>query len=255
VATAGFAWRQRRAAHPLVPLAAVAARPAWGALVVSLLIGAALIAALVDIPTFARITVYPKSQLDAALVLLRFLVALPVGAVLGGWAVRRLSAAVLTAAGMLLAAVGFALMTSWNTESLATAWATVPLVLAGLGFGIAIAPVNAALLAATPADVHGIASALVVVARMVGMLIGISALTTLGLRAFYAEARRIPDVTTLCPDSPTDCPAYGDALLQAGITQLHTVFAGAAVVALLAAAAALVLLRGAPGRSGGSVIS
>jgi hypothetical protein len=146
-------------------------------------------------------------------------------------------------------------MTSWNTESLATAWATVPLVLAGLGFGIAIAPVNAALLATTPADVHGIASALVVVARMVGMLIGISALTTLGLRAFYAEARRIPDVTTLCPDSPTDCPAYGDALLQAGIIQLHTVFAGAAVVALLAAAAALVLLRGAPGRSGGSVIS
>ena len=255
VATAGFVWRQRRAAHPLVPLAAVAARPAWGALVVSLLIGAALIAALVDIPTFARITVHPNSQLDAALVLLRFLVALPVGAVLGGWAVRRLSAAVLTAVGMLLAAVGLALMTSWNTESLATAWATVPLVLAGLGFGIAIAPVNAALLATTPADVHGIASALVVVARMVGMLIGISALTTLGLRAFYAEARRIPDVTTLCPDSPTDCPAYGDALLQAGIIQLHTVFAGAAVVALLAAAAALVLLRGAPGRSGGSVIS
>lgn len=251
VAAAGFFWRQRRAAHPLVPLRAVAARPAWGALVVSLLIGAALIAALVDIPTFARITVYPDSQLNAALVLLRFLVALPVGAVLGGWAVRRVSAAVLTAAGMLLAAAGFFLMTTWTTESLATGWATVPLVLAGLGFGIAIAPVNAALLAATPPDVHGIASALLVVARMVGMLVGISALTTIGLRAFYAEARLIPDVATLCPDSPTDCPAYGDALLQAGITQLHTVFAGAAVVALLAGVAALLLLRAAPDRPGG----
>jgi hypothetical protein len=86
---------------------------------------------------------------------------------------------------------------------------------------------------------------------MVGMLVGISALTTIGLRAFYAEAREIPDVTTLCPDSPTDCPAYGDAILQAGITQLHTVFAGAAVVALLAGVAALLLLRGAPGRHRG----
>ncbi len=252
VAAVGFVWRQRRAVHPLVPLRAVAARPAWGALVVSLLIGAALIAALVDIPTFARITVHPDSQLDAALVLVRFLVALPVGAVLGGWAVRSVSVAVLTSAGMLLAAVGFVLMTSWDTQSLAHGWASVALVLAGLGFGIAIAPVNAALLAATPADVHGIASALVVVARMVGMLVGISALTTIGLRAFYAEARRIPDVTTLCPDSPADCPAYGDALLQAGITQLHTVFAGATVVSLLAAAAALLLLRGGSGRASGS---
>ena len=40
--------------------------------------GAALIAALIDIPLFARTTVYPDSQLMAALVLVRFLVALPV---------------------------------------------------------------------------------------------------------------------------------------------------------------------------------
>ena len=43
--------------------------------------GAALIAALIDIPIFARTTIYPDSQLMAALVLVRFLVALPVGAV------------------------------------------------------------------------------------------------------------------------------------------------------------------------------
>ena len=61
-------------------------RPAWGALVVSFFVGAALIAALVDIPIFARVTVYPTSQLDAALVLVRLLVALPVGALAGGYA-------------------------------------------------------------------------------------------------------------------------------------------------------------------------
>ena len=248
VAAVGFLWRQRRAQHPLVPPSAVAARQAWGSLLVSLLVGASLIAALVDIPFFARTTVYPDSQLDAALVLVRFLLALPVGAVLGGWAVRRFSPGLLTAVGMLLAAAGFLAMTTWDDQALASGWSTVPLVVAGLGFGIAIAPVNAAILATTPNDVHGIASALVVVARMVGMLVGISALTTVGLRAYYAEARRIPPVTTLCPDSPDDCPAYGEALLQAGITQLHTVFAGAAVVAVIAAVVALVLLRGGPDR-------
>ena len=57
------------------------ATAAWGSLLVSFFVGAALIAALVDIPVFARVTVYPDSQLGAALVLVRLLAALPVGAV------------------------------------------------------------------------------------------------------------------------------------------------------------------------------
>ena len=44
----------------------------------------------------------------------------------------------------------------------------------GLGFGVAIAPVNASILASVRDQMHGLASALVVVARMIGMLVGIS---------------------------------------------------------------------------------
>jgi hypothetical protein len=47
----------------------------------------------------------------------------------------------------------------------------------------------------------------------------------------------------LCPSSPTDCPLYDAATEAAILTQLHTVFAGAAVAAALAAVAALLLLR------------
>jgi hypothetical protein len=64
---------------PLVPRGSLTARPAWGSLVVSFFVGSALIAALVDVPVFARVTVYPDSQLGAALVLVRFLIALPMG--------------------------------------------------------------------------------------------------------------------------------------------------------------------------------
>ena len=91
VATAAFAWHVRRAANPLVPRGALRRTPAWGALLVSFFVGAALIAALIDIPLFARTTVYPDDQLPAALVLVRFLLALPVGAVLGGYLIRFLS--------------------------------------------------------------------------------------------------------------------------------------------------------------------
>ena len=46
-----------------------------------------------------------------------------------------------------------------------------------------------------------------------------------------------------CPETPADCAVYDAATDAAVLTQLHTVFAGAAVAAGLAAVAALVLLR------------
>lgn len=243
-----FAWRQTRAAAPLIPSGALRARPAWGAVLVSALVGASLIAALVDIPLFARITVYPDSQLDAALVLVRFLVALPIGALVGGWLTHRVAAGPLAGTAMLLAAAGFAWMATWDASALASPAATVPLVVAGFGFGAAIAPVNAALLASTRSAVHGLASALLVVARMVGMLVGISALTAIGLRRFYDVSGGIPSTEVLCPESPTDCDVYEDRLRDAGLAQLEAVFIGAAVCAVLAAVAAVLTLRGAATR-------
>jgi len=246
IAFIGFYLRQQRAERPLIPRGALGARPAWGALVVSFFVGAALIAALVDIPFFARLTVYRDSQLDAALVLVRFLVALPVGAVLGGWLLRHVPARVLTPIAMLLSAVAFLHMATWDATSLNNETETFSLVLGGLGFGLAIAPVNAALLAHTADAVHGVTSALLIVARMVGMLLGISALTTIGLRAFYAASAKIPPAEELCNGVAAACRAYKDAVRDAGITQLHTVFVGAAVCAVIAAGLALVLLRDAP---------
>ncbi len=245
VAVAGFVVRQRIARQPLIPRAALTARQAWGAVAVSFLIGGSLIAALVDIPLFARLTVHRDSQLDAALVLVRFLVALPIGAVLGGWLLRRFSPAPLTAVAMLLSAGAFWHMSTWDATSLESPVETLSLVVGGLGFGLAIAPVNAALLDHTRDAVHGIASALLVVARMVGMLIGISPLTTLGLRSFYAEAGGIDSPADVCGGT-TRCSAYDDLLLEAGIAQLHTVFAAAAVLALAAAVLAVVVLRRTP---------
>jgi MFS family permease len=237
-----FWWRQRRAVHPLVPVGSMSARPAWGSLAVSFLVGSALIAALVDIPIFARVTVYPDSQLGAALVLVRLLAALPLGALLGGYLLRHAPTPPLAALGMFLAAAGFVWMAQWNRTTLDHWSATIPLVLCGLGFGIAIAPVNAALLGATRSGVHGIASALLVVARMVGMLVGISALTTIGLRRFYAVSAEVPPIRDVC-DSDRLCDAYVDLLKDVGVEQVQAIFWGAAGCAAAAAVLSLVLLR------------
>jgi MFS family permease len=224
VATVALVVHLRRAADPLVPRGALRARPAWGSLVVSLLVGAALIAALVDIPIFARTTRYPDSQLMAALVLVQFLVALPVGAVAGGHLTRRFAAGPVAAFGMACAALGFVLMARWDADALYGGASAPVLLLCGLGFGLALAPVNDALLAHTDAAAHGVAASLVVVARMIGMLVGISALTTIGLRRFHAAV------------------ADGLEPEAAALVQEHTVFLGAAGCAALAGVLALALL-------------
>ncbi|MEZ5095222.1 MAG: MFS transporter [Nocardioides sp.] len=247
LAATAFVVHLRRAESPVVPHGALRRTPAGGSLLVSFFVGAALIAALIDVPIFARTTIYPDSQLGAALVLVRFLVALPVGAVAGGYLTRAWPAGIVTALGMVLAAVGFIWMSRWGVETLRHPVATVPLVLGGLGFGLALAPVNAAALASTDDDVHGLASALVVVSRMVGMLVGISVLTTLGLRRYYAVNADVPPVKEVC-GGKSRCDAFNDLLRVAGIAQEHTVFLGAAGCALIAAAIAVLVFRGAATR-------
>jgi hypothetical protein len=63
------------------------------------------------------------------------------------------------------------------------------------------------------------------------------------LRRFTAAVDAIGTPFQLCPDTPADCPRYDAATNAAVLTQLHTVFAGAAIAAGLAAVAALLLLR------------
>ncbi len=116
----------------------------------------------------------------------------------------------------------------------------------GFGFGLALAPVNAALLASTADAVHGVTSALLVVARMVGMLVGISALTTIGLRRYYAVESGIPPPTRCARRGQTRCAAYTRLIEQAGIEQLQAIFLGAAICAVIAGVAAVVCASAAP---------
>lgn len=248
-AGAGFAVRERRTPVPLVELRSLRSPGAYGALLTNLAVGAALMAALLDVPILARATVDSSSQLGAALVLLRLLAAVPVGAVVGGWLLQRIGVRAVAGGGLLLAAVALLLMSRFTATSLSDpfgpAWlhpSDPVLVAAGLGFGLAIAPVNASILAAVRPAMHGVASALVVVARVTGMLVGVSLLTAIGLQQFFAAAARLPSPSALCPKAPLNCPAYNSLIERAVVRELDAVFLGAAVCAAVAALLAAALL-------------
>lgn len=242
LATVAFLLRQRLAAHPLIPSGVVRAR-VWPALGVSVLVGAAIVAVVVDVPLLSRLT-QGTDETDAALVLVRFLVAVPVGALLGGWLLRRVGPALVAAPGLAVAAVSILAMARWDRASLDDlSVTTLALAGAGLGVGLAIAPVNDAALADAREDAHGTVSSLVVVARMVGMVVGLALLTAIGLRSFHTEVGRLAD--------PTD----SDALLDAAVVQVQTVLTGAGYAAALAAVLALALGFRAVGRDARDVRS
>ena len=231
MAVAAYIWRHRTAPDPLVPRGLMATRGRSGvvpALLVSVLVGVALVAIVVDIPVLARLTV-TASQTTAALVLVRFLVAVPVGAFLGGLLLRWLGPALVAASGLGLAATGLAFMSGWGHGSLQSWSATPVLVLVGLGLGLALAPVNAAALASAPSDAHGVVSSLVVLARMVGMVVGLALLTAIGLHRYYAAVAALPNQQDTA------------ALASAGLVQVQTVFLGGAVAAFIAACVAVAL--------------
>lgn len=188
----GFvAWERRAAVRLLMP-APGKAGPFSAALGTSLLSGMALMVTLVDVPLVAE-TVLNRDSLGAALLLLRFLVALAVGAAAGGVAARRAGDRPVALTGLLIAAAGFLLIAGWPVAILAARHhlgpvsvprADVDLAIAGLGLGLVVAPLASVVLRSSASEDHGAASAGVVAARMVGMLVGIGALAAWGLHRF-----------------------------------------------------------------------
>lgn len=189
VLLAAYGWRQLRRLEPLIPRELLRSAGFIGSMVANVLIGAALIAALVDVPLLARL-VFDLDQLGSGLLLTQFLLGVPVGAVAGGFAAARFGLRATAAVGIFVSALAFLQMSGWHAGELALRagpfrQADLALGVCGLGFGLVIAPLTAGVLALTRDQSHGLATSLVVLGRTMGMLVGLSALTAFGLYRFH----------------------------------------------------------------------
>jgi MFS family permease len=182
----GFLLRETRARGPIVNLALFRVPRLSAAFLANGLTGGTLIVAMVAVPLFTNVLL-DGSALEGGLNLMRLTVALPVGALAGGWLASRFGLSGGAAAGLVLAGAGFLGMAAWSEDPSAIGL-TLPLLVAGLGFGLVIAPINAAVMNEAAEEERATLASLLTVVRLVGALVGVALLTTRGLSGFYAQA-------------------------------------------------------------------
>ena len=250
VALAGFVAWEYRARTRLIDTRGVALRPLLACLGASLAAGAALMVTLVNVDLFAQ-TLLGRDDQGSVLLLVRFLVALPVGALAGGWLAARFGDRWPACAGLLVAAGGFLLISGWPVEVLSArhsfGFFSLPrldtdLAVTGLGLGLVIAPLSSAALRVVPAAQHGVAAAGVVVARMTGMLVGVAALAAWGLHRFHTLTASLNTPLPFgksAEEIQREVAAYRAAVNSALLTQYTEIFFITAFVCVAGAVLAL----------------
>jgi MFS family permease len=236
VAGALFVWQQRRSTHPLVDRQLFRGRTLAVALVVNAVVGAGLVIAMVDVPLFVNSV---EVDLERA-------------AVMSGWILSALTAAMAIAsyaggrwterawfrppvlAGVAMSAGAYAWIgASWTADTSYPLFA-VQLALLGAGFGLTVAPTTSAVVDLAPPDQRGAAASVVMVVRLLGLSVGLSALTAWGLARFNALRSTIDLPPLTDPDFESALLAAQETLTAQAIAETFTAAAVVVGVGLLA---------------------
>ena len=222
---------EKRATQPLLASFLYSSRAFLSANATQFLIGVALIISLVAVPLMAA-TVMEKPAWESALHLFRLTAAIPVGAIVGGYILRWTGVRPVCITGLAFIGIGLLFMSGWETQ-VEQLRLTGPLVIAGLGFGLVIPPITVSALSAAPGDYWGAAASLVTASRMVGMALGLAALSAWGIERFYSLTA---DVTLGDTFEETEAP-----LIEAGVTVFQNLFMIAGFLALFSILPALLM--------------
>ena len=180
------------------------------------------------------------------------------GALVSGFVVRVLSLRLVTLVGLALSVGGLVAMAAWDSN---VSIGTVALALGvfGFGFGLTVTPRSTAAVEAAGRRAFGVASAVVTVARMIGMAVGLAILTAYGSTTIDRLADEIyatPEsylqfIPPELRDRPLRDPFVVQALEEWASREAASIMVGLFLVAAIVTAAAVLpsLALGGPARS------
>jgi MFS family permease len=200
-----------------------------------------------------------KAALVTGYLLCAFTVPMALAAIPGGWLSERLGYRSSVVLGLITAIVGFWMMSMWKVEMAAqavtffdslrhgpaasdvhgTGFMAAGLALAGIGIGLTIAPVGAAVINGVGEQDRGMASSLVIILRLIGMSVSMSSMMAYGLRRTTILSRQL-----LNPDDALDLEKTARVALDV-VTKITSEIALISLaVTAMALGVALLLRRG-----------
>lgn len=239
---------EARVSHPLIRLGMFRSRNVSASSLTNFLVGFCLAIGLVSAPLLVNFRMDSPTSQDvqhaaytAGLLLSGLTVPMALAAIPGGWLSERFGYRLPTALGLLVAGIGFAL-TGATWESDTSYWLIgAQMAIIGVGLGLTISPIGTAVLNDVREGERGIAAAMILVLRLVGMTVAISSLTIYALDRFdVLVAERMAGAAASLEETVL---ASQTASLEAAVDVINELqFVG--VAATLIAFAAALLLRG-----------
>ncbi len=186
VALIGFVLVESRLRDPLIQLKMFRQRNLASGAIINLFIGFCLMIGLVTVPILVNVRVQNSDQLSEAalqtgILLSALTVPMALAAIPGGWLSDRIGVRKTTIIGLVLAMIGFTLV--WQTWRLdmPDAQIAIEMIFIGVGIGLTFSPISAAVINSADEDHRGVASALVIILRLIGMTVAVASLTNFAL--------------------------------------------------------------------------
>ncbi len=178
-----FLWRQKRAKFPLIDLSLFKRTNYLPANITNFLVGFSLFIAIANVPLYINSLIastLEQGAWDSGWMLSALTVPMAIASILGGFLSDKKGYKFPAIIGLIVAFIGFMLMKTWVAETPYRVMVS-HLLFGGIGIGLTMAPITAAVVNASPSDQRGVSSALVIIFRLIGMTIGVSSITTYGL--------------------------------------------------------------------------
>lgn len=248
VATVALGFWIHRHRDPFVPRRLLRIPEYRASLWANFLLGTALMTGMVMVPVIvALIETSADTATRSALLLAPFTIAIAILSIVSGVLMERYPAGTLVLAGLAITVAGnvviYPLLDAANYE-----WMAVGLAIAGAGIGLALTPLSSTALDRANSDERGAAASTLLVARLLGMTIGVSVLTSLGVQRLQVLTGRLEP---LAQDEGESTAAFLlrqqeyiiDKAIPLGVQVVQETFLAAALLAAIAVIPGWMLYR------------
>ena len=242
-----IAW-ERRSRYPLLPISLYRQGPFLATIVANLCLGGVLMVTMVNVPVVVALTADSGnvSSLSAAM-LAPFTAAIAVASLIASKAARQIGARATMIVGISLAVAGSILIAVVLDGD--NIWTMTPgLLIGGAGIGLLLPALGTLPIQLAGAANRGAAASSALMFRLLGMTVGVSILTALGVRRLQTLTGRLEPIVRE-PDESTALfltrqrEFIVDHAIPLSLQVIRETFLAAAVIALLAAIPIAMLAR------------